>query len=89
MPPQRPRRKGAKVEGRDPPETAKETMAPFRALTTRLLKVPINEVKEQQRLFEEMRGNQDTTLLKTKKKLDLRRTQVLSKGSNSEKDNRR
>ena len=41
------RGKGAKVEGRDPPETVKGTMEPFRTLTKRLLKVPLSEVKAQ------------------------------------------
>jgi|GEM_PF-4164202 len=64
------REKDAKAEGRGPPETAKETMAPFRSLVERLLKVPMNEVKEQQRLYEETRSDKPETrpLPKMKKK---------------------
>ena len=46
------REKDAKAEGRGPPETVKGTMAPFRILTTRLLKVRPDEVKEQQLLHD-------------------------------------
>ncbi len=53
------REKDAKVEGRDQPEPAKETMAPFKALTMRLLKVPMSEVKEQQRFYEQRRADED------------------------------
>ena len=49
---QRLREKNAKVEGRDPPEP-KETVAPFRTLTARLLKVSMGEVKEQQRMYDD------------------------------------
>lgn len=45
----------AKVERRDPPETAKKTMAPLRAL----LKVPMSEVAEQQRLYDMDRTESD------------------------------
>ena len=44
--------KDAKVEGRDLPKKAKETMAPFRVLMGRLLKVTADEVREQQKLFD-------------------------------------
>jgi len=53
------REKDAKVEGRDPPEPAKETMAPFRTLMGRLLKVTPDEVKEQQKLFDRERSQKD------------------------------
>jgi hypothetical protein len=46
------REKDAKVEGRDPSEKAKGTMETFKALATRLLKVPMEEVEEQQRLYD-------------------------------------
>ena len=48
------REKDAKVEGRDPLETApKQTMAPFKRLMGRLLKVLPDEVAEQQRIYDE------------------------------------
>ena len=49
----------AKVEGRDPPDKAKGTMAPFKSLMGRLLKVPMSEVKEQQALYEAARHDVD------------------------------
>ncbi len=45
----------AKVEGRDPQDTAKETMTQFKTLTKRLLRVPMSEVKDQQRKYDESR----------------------------------
>ncbi len=42
------REKDAKVEGRDPPEKAKDTMTTFRGLMSQLLKVRPEEVREQQ-----------------------------------------
>ena len=66
MSPQRPREVNAKVEGRDPPEPpVKDTMTAFDALTTRLLKVPMSEVVERQRIYEESRD--DPRPLKRKK----------------------
>ena len=58
----------AKVEGRDQPEKAKETMAPFRNLMGRLLVVPMSEVKEQQQLYDE-RKSAVASLQKPKKPL--------------------
>ena len=46
----------ARVEGRDPPEKAKETMTPFRSLLGRLLRVPMSEVREQQEAYEDLRS---------------------------------
>jgi hypothetical protein len=60
------REKDAKVEGRDPPETVKDTMELFRALTTRLLRVPINEVEEQQAIYD--KANSPETIAITGKK---------------------
>ena len=60
------REKDAKVEGRDPPEMVTGTMAPFRSLIGKLLKVPMSEVKEQQHLYEETRSV--SKMLKTPKK---------------------
>ena len=51
------REKDAKAEGCNPPETLKETLAPFRALMGKLLKVPISEMKEQQSLYEASRSD--------------------------------
>jgi hypothetical protein len=55
MSPQRHREKDAKVEGRDQPEGAKETMGTFRALTSRLLKVTPEELAEREKLYEDER----------------------------------
>jgi hypothetical protein len=52
------REKNAKVEGRDPPEPTKETMAAFSTLMKRLLKVPISEVQEQQVIWEKDQKSQ-------------------------------
>ena len=57
MSPQQLREKNPKVEGRDPPEPGKETIAPFESLTARLLKVPMSEMKEQQALYEKAQEN--------------------------------
>jgi hypothetical protein len=46
------REKDAKVEGRDPPEKAKGTMAPFKSLMGRLLRVSMTEVEEQQKTYD-------------------------------------
>ncbi len=63
------REKDAKVEGRDPLETApKETMAPFKRLMGRLLKVPMSEVHEQQRLYEDERTSKNAKLRTAKMK---------------------
>jgi hypothetical protein len=50
------REKDAKVEGRDLSAKAKQTMGAFKALTKRLLNVPMSEVKERQRLYDESRS---------------------------------
>ncbi len=50
------REKDAKVEGRDQPETVKETMAPFRRLMRSLLKVKPEEVVEQEKRYKKARG---------------------------------
>lgn len=63
------REKNAKVEGRDPPEPAKETMGLFRMLTVRLLRVPMSEVKEQQRLYNEARTKRPNVPINEKPKL--------------------
>jgi hypothetical protein len=55
MPAQPLREVNAKVEGRDQPEGAKETMGAFRALTKRLLGVSPAEVAKQERLYEQAR----------------------------------
>jgi hypothetical protein len=47
MSPQPLRGKDAKVEGRDPPEPAKETMTNFKSLLGRLLRVTPQELREQ------------------------------------------
>ncbi len=66
------REKDAKVEGRDPLETApKETMAPFRGLMARLLKVKPEEVAEQQRLYDEARDSKPRPLKGIAKKAAL------------------
>jgi len=47
------RERHAKVEGRDPQETGpRETMAPFKSLLGRLLKVKPEDVAEQMALYE-------------------------------------
>ena len=64
------REKDAKVEGRDPPDLVEETIAPFKSLMAKLLKVPMSEVKGQQKLYEKMRAKEDDTvnsLLRRKK----------------------
>jgi hypothetical protein len=64
------RKKDAKVEGRDPMETApKETMAPFRSLMGRLLKVKPEDVAEQQSLYEQERGARNGAMQKLPKKI--------------------
>ena len=64
---QRLKDKNAKVEGRDPPEPARETMAPLRALTAKLLKMPTSKVKEQQERYEKAQENPQVTGEKRKK----------------------
>jgi len=62
------REKDAKVEGRDPlDKTPKKTMAPFRSLMGRLLKVKLEEVAEQQQLYEQAQCLKDTPKTKRKK----------------------
>jgi hypothetical protein len=58
----------AKVEGRDQPEKAKETMAPFKSLLGRLLRVPMSEVKERQRLYEDERTSKNAKIRTPKMK---------------------
>ncbi len=60
------REKDAKVEGRDPPEKAKGTMEMFRSLTKRLLKVPVEEMREQQQLYEHRRESEQSFSMNTK-----------------------
>ena len=81
------REKDAKVEGRDQPETVKETMAPFRSLMGRLLNVPMSEVKEQQRLYDEMRLLQHDTpkpMKLKRKRISLLATQSVSNTAGSD-----
>ena len=61
------REKDAKAEGRGPPESAKETMGPFRSLTARLLRVPMNELEERQRLYEFSKQDSNKARLKVKR----------------------
>jgi hypothetical protein len=75
----------AKVEGRDPPEKAKETMGTFRALTKRLLKVRPEEFAEQQRLYDNARATQHLRPMRTKKKAKLERPWLLD-GMNDQED---
>ena len=66
------REKDAKVEGRDLPETApRGTMAPFKNLLGKLLKVKPDEVEEQQRLYEQTPNSPDTQTTKRKKRKKL------------------
>jgi hypothetical protein len=65
------REKDAKVEGRDPLEMGpKETIAPFKSLLGRLLRVKPNEVAEQQRLFDSFRSGRFDEPGKPKKTKD-------------------
>jgi hypothetical protein len=61
----------AKVEGRGPPEVAKETMGSFKSFMGRLLKVTPEEVVEQQRLHDEGQSLEDTPSPKRKKRKKL------------------
>jgi hypothetical protein len=55
MSPPQHREKNAKAEGRGPPDEPKDTMATFKALTKRLLKVSPEEVQAQQELYDRAR----------------------------------
>ena len=84
------REKDAKVEGRDPLETApKQTMAPFRSLMGRLLKVKSEEMAEQDRLYESERATIPLGKAGMRKRPKLKHAQLSSKNADSPKEDRR
>ena len=78
----------AKVEGRDPPEEAK-TMGLFKTLTRRLLKVPMSEVEDQARIYEESRKRMDGLPSKAAKRPKLKIVPASPKGTYTRKDQSR
>ena len=77
------REKDAKVEGRDPPETVKKTMAPFKSLVERLLKVPMSEVRERQASYNNSREAVRVTLKPKKRKLKSASTPAPTRKANA------
>ena len=83
------REKDAKVEGRDPPETVKSTMAPFKSLMSRILKVPMTEVTEQQKSYETSRKNKVGGSPKALTRKGLKSVRISGKAPHSPKEDRR